>query len=452
MAAARCTIPLAIIPIGTSPMRRQTRKGGGRQAEIEIEAIGGRGDGLGTIEGRPVFVPGALTGDRVRVRLSGQRAGGFKGEILELLTEGPGRAVAPCPQFGPCGGCTLQHLAEDRYLAWKQSQVVQALQRQGLPSDIVRPLLRVAPGTRRRIAVGARLQDRRLVLGYRQRERHSLVEADPCLLVGPELRALFQPLRAMLGSIVQPGETIDIDATATETGLDLLFSLTDEPDLATREAMATFAREAAIARVSWRLGSGEPEPLVQHRPPVFSFGGVAVTPPPGGFVQPTAEGEAALVQAVLDFLPDPAARVADLFAGCGTFSFPLAARCRVHAVEGDAAALEALSAAVRRAGKAERIETERRDLAQRPLSSAELDVFDCVLFDPPRRGAKEQAARLAGSRVPAVIAVSCNANSFARDGRILANAGLRLREVRPIDQFPWSGHVELVARFERPVL
>ena len=430
-------------------MRRRARPGGGRQVEIEIASIGGRGDGVGHYQGRPVFVPGALPGDRLRVGLTGPRAGGSKGRILEMLAEGPDRVTPPCPHFGPCGGCALQHLAEDRYVSWKREQVVRALQRQGLPSEIVAPLVRVALGSRRRVSLAARRQDGVLRLGFHERESHAVVDVTDCLIMAPELLRLLPALRGLLEALVSADTVAGVEATLTESGVDLLLELPAPPDLAAREALAGFAAASGLARLSWTSTDAEPELLALHREPVLRFGGVAVTPAPGGFLQPTAEGEAALTEAVLGFLPDGVRAVADLYAGCGTFSFPLAQRARVLAVEGHAAAAAALAKAAHRNGLAGRIEVETRDLARRPLPQETLNGFDCVLFDPPRSGAKTQVERLAESEVRTVIAVSCSANSFARDGRILAGGGFSLEAVTPIDQFPWSGHVELVALFRR---
>jgi 23S rRNA (uracil1939-C5)-methyltransferase len=225
--------------------------------------------------------------------------------------------------------------------------------------------------------------------------------------------------------------------------------------LAAREALADLAQAADLARLSWGQtarpdAAMESEPVAIRRPPVLRFGDVTVEPPPGGFLQPTAAGEKLLVEAVLAGIPAGAKRVADLYAGCGTFTFPLAGRCRVHAVEGDSTALAALWTAARRADLAGRVSIEERDLAREPLDPAELNGLDGVVFDPPRTGAREQAMALAASAVPAVVAVSCNPATFARDARILIDGGYTLMEVLPVDQFPWSGHLELVGRFLRP--
>ena len=242
----------------------------------------------------------------------------------------------------------------------------------------------------------------------------------------------------------------DVTATLTDSGVDLLLALPAEPDLAGREALAALAVELDLARLSLAVAGQAPLPLAERRLPRILLGGVAVTPPPGGFLQPTPEGEAALTQLVLAAVPSEADTVADLYSGCGTFSFPLAARGhRVHAVEGDAAALAALERAARGGALAQRISAERRDLERDPVTADELEGGDAAVFDPPRAGARAQAAELAASDLPVVVAVSCNPGTFARDARALVEGGYRLEWVAPLDQFPWTGHLELVARFAR---
>jgi 23S rRNA (uracil1939-C5)-methyltransferase len=435
-------------------MRRRARKGGGRQLEARIEGLGARGDGFASLDGRPVFVPFTVAGDRVRLRLTGTRAGGLKGEVLELLEEGPGRTEPPCPHFGVCGGCALQHLTDAAYARWKQGLVAQALARRGFGEVPVQPMIRIPPGTRRRATLAATRTETGVTLGFHGRESHAVVDLETCLILTPRLMSLLPPLRQALAPLLQARETAAVTLTETEEGPDLLVVSAQGPGLAAREALAAFAEGQDLARLTWaaRAKAGEalePEPVVLRRPARLDFAGVAVEPPPGGFLQPTAAGEAALVERVLSYLPEAAAAVADLYAGCGTFTFPLAGRARVHAVERDEAALAALWSGARKADLAGRITIEARDLARAPVTAEELAGGDCVVFDPPRAGAREQAAEIARSTLPAAIAVSCNPNTFARDARTLVDGGFRLVEVTPIDQFPWTGHLELVASFRR---
>lgn len=430
-------------------MRRKARRGGGRQVEVTVEGLGAKGDGLATIDGRPLFLAQTLPGERVLARVTGERGGGFKGEVIELLQPAADRVGPPCPYFGPCGGCALQHLEESAYTAWKQEQLAVALQRKGLEAETLHALRRVPPGRRRRITWSAKRSARGTLIGYHERESHQLADVESCLLVTPALDGLLAPLRALLDQVLAVQEEARLTALESETGIDLLIDSRHALSLEDREALAAFAAERCLARLSWADGRGAPEPLALRREPILTFGGVPVVPPPGGFVQPTAEGEAMLAALVTGAVPAGAETAADLFAGCGTFTFPLAARLQVYAADGAEDALAALDAAARRSDRAGRVQAELRDLARFPVQAEELSGGDVVVFDPPRSGAREQAAEIAASDVPVVIAVSCNPTTFARDARTLVDGGYRFKEATPIDQFPWSGHLELVAVFER---
>jgi 23S rRNA (uracil1939-C5)-methyltransferase len=286
-----------------------------------------------------------------------------------------------------------------------------------------------------------------------------LVDLDHCPVLAPELAALPALLRRGLAGVLAPNGTLEAVATLLEGGVDLLLVGPPRLDLAARQALANFAATADLARLSWQAEArAASEPVAARRPVAVRFGGVVVTPPPGAFLQASATGEAALVAAVLAGVGD-ATTVADLFAGCGTFSLPMLTAGhgrRVHAVDGHGSALAVLTAAGRSVpglsapGRGQPgLTTTVRDLAREPLTPAELAGFDAVVFDPPRAGAAAQAAALAASAVPVVVAVSCNPATFARDARHLAGGGYRLVSVLAVDQFLWSAHVELVAVFRR---
>ena len=426
---------------------RQSKQHHSRKAvELAIESIGGRGDGIGYSDGRPVYVPLTVPGDRLCADLERPRGDGFAGRIIEILAEGPGRVPAPCPHFGACGGCALQHLEEQLYAAWKEQLLRTALARRGFADPPLRPMLRIGPGTRRRASLAAERAGRSVRLGFHARESHRVIDATGCLVLTPALSALLSPLRDALLPVLADGERVEVTATATDSGVDLLLAGKRPLSLAARESLAALADGADLARITWRADRQPPDPVAIRRPARIVFGGVPVDLPLGAFLQPTAAGEAALVAAVTQALAG-CDRVADLYAGCGTFSFPLARGGRVHAVEGDGEAIAAVAAAVRRAGLEPRVTTAQRDLAGDPLSADELARFDGIVFDPPRAGAKSQAEQLARSTVSKIVAVSCDPATFARDARILVDGGYRLLEATPIDQFIWSPHVEIVAVF-----
>jgi 23S rRNA (uracil1939-C5)-methyltransferase len=417
-------------------------------AELVIDRLGTKGDGIGRLaSGETVYVPYTLPYEHVRVVLGPRRGEGVEAALEALLQSSPDRAQPACRHFGDCGGCALQHLDPARYRALKLSRVSAALSRQGINEISIRDLLVSSPQSRRRATFSAEAKGSGVVLGFNRRSSHALVDLQECVVMRPAIVGLLPPLRQLLAAILSPGQRADIAITEASSGLDMLIEMPGPLGLAARERLGDFAGEAKLARLMWRSHGGAVEPIAVRDTVFMRFGPRDVAIPPGAFLQATEFGENAIVQSVLDALPVEG-RVADLFAGCGTLSFPIAgAGHAVLAVEGDAAALGALSSAARQGG--DRITVERRDLERSPLEPAELNGFAAVVFDPPRIGAKAQARALARSTVSRVIAVSCDPESFARDAAALIEGGYQLSWVQPIDQFLWSAHIELVALFGR---
>ena len=422
--------------------------------ELTIDALGARGDGIASFEGERVIVPLAAPGDRVTARLARDKDGRLTGRIRAILAPGPDRAAPPCPHFGDhpaggCGGCALQHLAPNAYRAWKLQQLEAALARHGIPTDGVEPIAISPPASRRRADLSASRKKEGVVLGFNARGSHRVVDLAACPVLRPSLAALFPPLRELLAPLMKPGDSAEARLAATDSGADLLLVTAIEMGAGARERVAAFATRHDVARVA-RAHPKRPgvETLVERRPVRMNMGGVPVPLPPGAFLQATAEGEAALC----DFVCEAAAgarRIADLYAGIGTFAFPLAkAGAKVHAIDAGKAEIAAIEAAAREA-QMPGVTAEARDLDKRPLDAGALGAFDAVVFDPPRAGAAAQAAALADSKNARVVAVSCNPGTFARDARTLLDGGFRLARLKPVDQFLWSTHLELAAFFLR---
>ncbi len=415
-------------------------------AAVSITALGAHGDGVATHEGRPLFVPWTVVGDRVTVRLAPGPGGTWRGTSLAWLSRGPGRRAPPCRHFGSCGGCTLQHLDETSYRAWKRARLDAAFARAGAGAPTVHPLVVVPPGDRRRLGLALARSEGRALVGLRARHGHRIIDLEACPVAMPALTALFAPLRASLVAWLADDTVVHAWATATADGVDLVLVGPSTLSLGARQALAELAVGADLARLSWQPAADRPiEPIAARRPVTLGIGPFTVALPPTGFLQPSPTGEAALLAAVrAAFAGGLPRRIADLYAGVGTFGLPLAADGHsVRAFDADAAAIAAAH------GPGAAFSAACRDLGAAPLTAAELAGFDAVVFDPPRAGAAAQAAELARSAVPEVIAVSCNPASFARDASALATGGYRLIEVTPVDQFLWSAHLELVARFAR---
>jgi 23S rRNA (uracil1939-C5)-methyltransferase len=385
------------------------------------------------------------------VRLDRKRGEGVAARLVSIVSPSPERVEPPCRHAARCGGCTLQHLADDAYATWKRSLADAALARAGFPGAPLAPLARSGPGTRRRADLALRRAGGSVLVGFHARASAEVVDVPHCLVLHPALLRAAEALRAAphgLAALRREGSAI---LTLTDSGPDLWLITDAEPDAEHRTALAAFARAAGLARLSWSRPGGEPEPVAALAAPAVAFGGVRVALPPGAFLQATEAGEAAIVGAVLDALADlpDGARVADLYAGAGTLTFPLARRFRVRAAEGDEAAVAALRAGLNAAGLSGRIVAERRDLAARPLAPPEQAGLAAVVLDPPRDGARAQVAALAAGPIRRIVYVSCNPNALTRDARQLAQAGFRLDRAVPVDQFLWSGHLECVASFSR---
>jgi 23S rRNA (uracil1939-C5)-methyltransferase len=414
--------------------------------DVTVDTIGAQGDGIAHTPAGRLYIPFAAPGDRLRVAPGAPRGDGRAAAIEAILAPGPGRIEPVCRHFGDCGGCALQHLAPPAIADVKRELLQAALARRGLRELPVDATVGVPPGTRRRVRFAFR-RGMRGILGFNRRESRLVLNVTECPVVRPEIAALLGPLRALCHALPMLGDGADVQATLLDTGLDLLIvpDRPAEPDLAARERLAAFADAQDLCRLSWQVGE-EAEPIVIRRTPAIRFAGVSVQPPAAAFLQPSIEGERAVVAAVLDaFRESRPARIADLFAGCGALTFPLAAIAPVEALEGDAAMVAALRGAI----GDRTIAVTQRDLARDPPTSAELQRFDAVVFDPPRTGARPVAEALAGSAVAAVVAVSCNPATLARDLRILVDGGYRIERITPIDQFPWSAHVEAVAVLRR---
>ena len=416
--------------------------------ELSVERVGSRGDGVAVYAGKPVYLALAAPGDRIRARLGRPRDEGRLGSIVEILAPGA-RQTPPCAHFGTCGGCALQHLADDAYRDMKEAKLRTALERRGLDASLVEPLRRLPPGTRRRARIALHRPRKGPVrAGFHARESHEIVDMQVCTVLHPALVATVSPLRQLAAKLLRPGDTASAVLTRLEAGVDMLLDLPRVPEMAMLEALAQFAEANDLARLSWRADGQPPTPAAERQRPRIVFADVAVDVPADGFLQASAEADAVLTELVLAGV-GPAKRVIDLYAGLGTFTFALARQAPVHAVDGARSQIAALDAAAARAMLAGRVTAEARDLEARPLMADELRRYDAAVFDPPRAGAKAQARALASSGVFRVVAVSCNPATFARDARALIEGGYRLTRAVPVDQFLWSAEVELVAWFER---
>ena len=422
------------------PQKAAAGRPSGPAIELLIESVGGEGDGLAQ---GPAFVPFTLPGERVTATGSGERR-----ELVEVLSPSAERIAPICPHFGTCGGCALQHWAHAPYLAWKVGRLAGTLARQHIETEILAPFA-AAPGTRRRVALHARRGSREAAkLGYKARKSWDLVDIEACPISDPAIQAAIPALKRLAAPLFEhPKSAPTLHVTLTLSGLDIDISGVERKSgglsADARVQLAERAAEAGFARVTL---DGEAAYLA--RQPQVRLGAATVALPAGAFLQATPQAEAGMTAFVADQAAG-AARIADLFCGVGTFTFRLAEIAPVHAADVAPEAIRALSSALAGAPGLHGVTAEARDLVRRPVLAEELRKTDVAVFDPPRAGAAEQTAELARSSVGRVIGVSCNPATFARDARVLIDAGFSLDRVLPVDQFLWSPHIELVGVFSR---
>ncbi len=402
--------------------------------EVMIDSLGAKGDGIAHHDGKAMFVPYALEGERVRVTPRGERA-----ELEEVVVSSADRIDAICPLFERCGGCSMQHLASEPYQTWKSNLVKEALASRGFDVPL-QPMVTTKAGGRRRAVLTARLIGRRLLFGYHEAKSNRIVDVNNCPVLVPELSALLPKLAEVLPLFMTKKGEAKVTLLSTNSGIDV--SLANVKDLnggQTYLKAVQVAEDLDLARLS-----ANGEVLLERRPPQLTMGRAQVSPPPGAFTQADAKAEATMVELVLNAVGDKAKRVIDLFCGSGTFALRMAEKAPVWALEGEEAAVKALEKGWRFGNNLKGIKIERRDLFRRPVLAMEMKKFDALVFDPPRAGAKAQAEEIAKSNIPCVVAVSCNPGTLARDLRILVDGGYEIESVTPVDQFLFSAHVECV--------
>lgn len=421
------------------------------EIEVAIETLAAGGDGRGMYRGNPVYVPKTAAGDTVQARLAEKNSDGYFASLQKVITPGPDRITPPCRFYSTCGSCSLQHITGTAYESWKTERVKTTLARAGVVPEVFDPSRFLNAAGRRRVTFCARKTKTGLVFGYNQSRSHLIEDISHCLVLEPALDKKLQALRTPLADLMKAGDMLDVMLQKGGQGYDLVLTgnLLTKGRLSydQNEALSTMLR-LGITRISHKAKAASlPDPLLGQGGVIKTFGALAVEIPPGGFLQASDEGEAALVETVLDYAGKNPGATADLFCGAGTFTGHLAGKTqRLYTADSDTSAIKALQSAC--AGHPD-ITVEKRDLFKDPLTSALLSGFETVVLDPPRAGGLTQAQNLAQSSVKRIIYVSCNPATFARDAKILQEGGYILRRLTLVDQFVYTAHTEIVGLFTR---
>ena len=409
--------------------------------QLTIARLGHRGDGVADTPAGPIYVPYTLPGETVTVE---PVAGHPDRRHLDRIDKPSHERISPvCKHFTQCGGCAMQHWSLAEYHLWKRGLVAEALAQAGIIAPVADIIDAHGQGRRRAVLHARRGTRDVLEVGFTAPRTHHIVAIDRCPILAPGLDGAI-PAAWAIAEILKPAnKPLDIQITATDSGMDVDVRGSGPLNANRTTALAGVAEKHRFARIT-RHG----ELVAQAAQPLLKIGRARVPLPPGAFLQATAEGEATLARLVVAHI-GTAKRLADLFCGIGTFALRLAEQARVTAADSEASAVKALERAAANTSGLKPVEAQTRDLFRRPFMAAELKGFDAVVFDPPRQGAEAQAHELVKSAVPVVVAVSCDATTFARDARILIDGGYKLAGATPVDQFRYSFHVEIVAKFER---
>ncbi len=405
---------------------------------LKIDRLGGLGDGVATLSGKSVFIPFTLPGELVEISGDPPRF-----DLEKVIEPSENRMTPICQHFGQCGGCSLQHIEHAANLEWKRAQILEAFNYCGLEVELA-PYVEADPESRRRATFSFRNTLDATIFGYLSRRSHTIIDIDECPVLVPEITEKLSSLKRLSGLIPDLSDVARISVLATENGLDVCLLDIGKISDQTRQNLVSVAIEIPLARLALA-----DEILVETIAPTLTTGNIQVIPAPGGFCQPVQTTQQVMVDLVRGHLKK-CKSIVDLFSGFGTFALPLAERSKVHAVENQANALDALSAAASGTPGLKLISTEQRDLFRRPLLADELDRFAGVVIDPPRAGAERQTAELVKSSISRIVAISCNPTTLASDIKTLTEGGFKLTKLVPVDQFLFSHHIELVALLERP--
>lgn len=387
------------------------------------------------VNGARVFIPYTVPGDTINASIEGST-----GTLEEMRISSSERVSAPCPHFTQCGGCSLQHVSDRLYSEFKHNLLLTPLRLQHIPTNTVRPLLKMPTASRRRVEWKVSYQHSPVAMGYYASKSHRLTDISSCQILDPALQNLILPFKEQL-ALLSP-VIAAIQATALESGIDMMIKIQAPLTSSDREALIQFSKTHSLSRLTIQLGEAEYE-MLYGTIPLLKLGIENIALPPAIFLQATQEAQQLITDHIIHELRS-VGPVVDLFAGIGTYSFPLAAHAKIHAVEGNSDMVKAIKTA-----RCVNVTAECRDLFRTPLTSKELASYKAAILNPPRAGAKNQVEHIARSPLKKLMVISCNPATFSRDARILMDAGFTMNYAQPIDQFIYSPHLEVLAAFSR---
>jgi 23S rRNA (uracil1939-C5)-methyltransferase len=431
----------------------------GELQEADIVDLTHDGRGVARVEGKAVFVEGALPQERVRFRVFKRRRQVDEAGLVEVLSASPDRIVPRCAHFGICGGCSLQHLSAAAQLAVKERQLLENLQRIGsvIPERVLAPLRGPEWAYRRRARLGVKYVHKkgRTLAGFRERDKPYIADIRRCEILLAPLATLPEDLAALAETLAIREKVPQVEVAAGDGATALVFRVLESPGANDLEKIASFGVARGLQIYLQTGGLDTVRPLRADYPPLsyaVDGGKVVIEFGPVDFLQINRDVNIAMVDTAMNLLsPQPDDSVLDLFCGLGNFTLPIARRAlRVIGVEGDAALVSKARANAVRNGIGNAVFAVENLFEPAAFAAWADERYDLVLLDPPRAGASELLVRMAQWQPRRVVYISCHPGSLARDAGILVQMhGFRLTAAGVMDMFPHTTHVESIAVFER---
>ncbi len=420
--------------------------------DIEVRAkvidLDSSGCGHVVAENQSCFtVPFVLPGEHISFKAKKTRRK-ILIDDLHLLTQSSERIKAVCAHFGICGGCTLQHMNKELYKEFKIAKVVRALRESDVNCKDIKPLITLDASQRWRANFEGIKMPNEFRLGFHKRQTHHIVDIQECHTVSPHLFNVIKVFKPILAQVLDHYQKVQIFALDTQQGADICFDIQGKSELSESDILKlqNFANKNGLARLIFRYRKTR-NIIYQSTIPTITIDEVPLPVRAVDFLQSGPQAQETLISLVLDCLSViKPLRVADLFSGLGTFSIPLSRLAKVDAFEFDSHACDVLNDVAQSSMRP--INVAKRNLFDSPLTVGEINLYDALIIDPPRAGAENQCIEISKSKVAHVVYVSCHVESLARDAKILCEGGYKLVQITPVDQFPYTAHIECVAYFK----
>ncbi|MFL6653580.1 MAG: 23S rRNA (uracil(1939)-C(5))-methyltransferase RlmD [Sulfurifustis sp.] len=425
-----------------------------------VESLTHDARGVARIDGKTTFIEGALPGERVRFRYHNKKSRYDTGAVLEVLEPSPDRTTPPCPHYGICGGCSLQHLGAPAQVRAKQRVLAETLVHVGRvePARWLPPIEGSPQHYRRRARLGVRNVPKKggVLVGFRERRRSYITPLENCLTLDARLAALLPGLRDLVSRLSRPDRLPQIEVSAGDNVCALVFRHLEALTPADIEHLRAFAEQSGVIAYLQPGALDTVHALWPPSPPTLAYHlphfDVRLQFAPTDFIQVNGGVNRALVTRAVELLdPNRSESVLDLFCGLGNFTLPIARRAgRVAGIEADAGLIERAraNAAMNGLGNAE---FRVGNLYDADVASLFSDGrWDKLLLDPPRAGAMEAIKALPADAPARIVYVSCNPGTLARDSEYLVHVlGYRLEAAGIADMFPHTSHVESIALYVR---